>query len=388
MARRPGSRSAARTATAPDPVGTAASRTADEFVDVLGRSSIVLCCGTGGVGKTTSAAAIAFAAAKQGRRAAVVTIDPAKRLADALGLEGLTNRPARVALPDTPGELWALMLDTKATFDDLVRRHAPSAAQAERILANSFYRNISGALGGTQEYMATEKLFELVNDPIGADGASLPPFDLIVVDTPPTRNALDFLSAPERLTRLLDNRVFRALMAPARGGLRVVGAASQLVLRAVGKVIGGDVLADAVAFFQAFEGMEAGFRERAQSVLLLLRNNTTSWVLVTTPRSEAVDEAVFFGTELRAHGITIAALVANRMYPDFGPLPTEDSSPAVVRARRGAALALAHAEALRPLDALIGSSPVVRIPLAAKDLHDLASLNAVAATFLSRSDAQ
>ena len=395
MARRkPPARSKEAVATAPATATAAATtvdrgmrvRTDPRFGDLIRDSRIILCCGTGGVGKTTTAAAIALAAANGGKRAAVVTIDPAKRLADALGLQGLTNHPVEVALPDAPGELWALMLDTKATFDDLVRRHAPSTEQADRILTNSFYRNISGALGGTQEYMATEKLYELVNEPVDAGGDALPPFDLIVVDTPPTRNALDFVSAPERLTRLLDNRVFRALMAPARGGLRVMGAASQLVLRAVGRVIGGDVLSDAVAFFQSFEGMEAGFRERAQEVLVLLRAPSTSWLLVTTPRQEAVEEAVFFGQELVVHRLRVAGLIANRMYPEFTPLPdlTPDSrrttahTPALARVHRGAVLAASHREALQPLEAVLDGRPVAFIPLADQDLSDLAALQLIA----------
>ena len=352
---------------------------AGDFGTVIRRSQIVLCCGTGGVGKTTTAAALALAGAEDGRRCVVVTIDPAKRLADALGLDSLTNRPTKVSLPDLPGEVWALMLDTKATFDDLVRRHAPSPAQAERILANGFYKNISGALGGTQEYMATEKLYELVNEPVDDNGLPIPRFDLIVVDTPPTRNALDFVSAPTRLTRLLDNRVFRALMAPARSGLRVFGAASQLVLRGIGKVIGGEVLADAVAFFQSFEGMEAGFRDRAQAVLALLKEPSTGWILITTPRQEAVDEAVFFGTELLAHELAISGVVANRMYPEFGLGSGQDRtgvnpSPAIERVQRGASLAAAHREALQPLRTLVGTAPWALVPLADHDLHDLGEL--------------
>jgi anion-transporting ArsA/GET3 family ATPase len=352
---------------------------AGDFGTVIRRSNIILCCGTGGVGKTTTAAALALAGAQDGRRCVVVTIDPAKRLADALGLDGLTNHPVKVDLPDVPGEVWALMLDTKATFDDLVRRHAPSAEQAERILVNAFYKNISGALGGTQEYMATEKLYELVNEPVDGKGLGIPRFDLIVVATPPPRNALDFISAPTRLTRLLDNRVFRALMAPARSGLRVFGAASQLVLRGIGKVIGGDVLADAVAFFQSFEGMEAGFRERAQAVLAVLKEPSTAWILITTPRQEAVDEAMFFGTELRNHDLQVAGLVANRMYPDFGPLPDlagapEAETPALQRARRGATLSAAHRGALDPLRAVVGTAPWAVVPLADHDLHDLGEL--------------
>ena len=212
---------------------------------------MIVCCGSGGVGKTTTAAVIGLEAARAGRRAVVVTIDPARRLADALGLaDGLAAEPQRIEL-DAAGELWAMMLDTATAFDGIVRRNAPDEAQAERILTNRFYRNISGALSGTQEYMAAETLHQLHADDR---------FDLVVVDTPPSRNALDFLEAPSVLARFLDHRLFRLLMLPARRGMRVVNAATQPLLRAIGRVVGSDVLADAVAFFQAFAGMEGGFR--------------------------------------------------------------------------------------------------------------------------------
>ena len=196
-----------------------------------------MCCGSGGVGKTTSAAVLAMEGARRGRRSLVVTIDPAKRLANALGLDELSNEPREIATDrwDPKGEakpggaLSAMMLDTKSTFDGLVTRYASSSEQTERILENSFYRNISGALSGTQEYMAMEKLHEL--DEEGG-------FDLIVVDTPPSRHALDFLDAPQRLLRLLDNRIFRILMVPTRTGMRVAGAAVQTFLKAISRVVG------------------------------------------------------------------------------------------------------------------------------------------------------
>src|SRR5688572_16557540 len=227
--------------------------------DLVARGSIIICCGSGGVGKTTTAAALALEAARRGRTACVVTIDPARRLADALGLDALTNTPGRID-GDWPGQLWAMMLDTKTTFDDLVTTYAGGEEQARRILDNRLYRNISGALSGTQEYMAMEKLYEL-----SSGGAH--DFDLIVVDTPPTRNALDFIDAPRRLTRFLDNRVFRLLVMPTRAYLKAVSAATQAFVRTVARVVGAEVVDDAVAFFRAFEGMEAGFRDRAQNVL-------------------------------------------------------------------------------------------------------------------------
>ncbi len=375
--------------------------------EIVRHARIIVCCGPGGVGKTTTAAALAIAATRYGRRTAVVTIDPAKRLADAFGLQALTNRPARVrnlgvdeargvagaggvgnSEPNL-GELWALMLDTKATFDDLVRRHAPSVAQGERILDNPFYRNISTALSGTQEYMAMEKLYELATGPVTEDGETVAGFDCIVVDTPPSRNALDFLTAPERLTRFLDNRVFRALTGPARGGFRIVGFATQAVLRSIGSVVGGEVIADAVAFFQAFEGMEAGFRERAQHVLAQLRDPSTGFVVITSPRSEAVEEAVFLTNRLVEDGLPLAGVIANRVQPSFGELPTITSLPsssrsseALRRAHRSAELATAQRTRLQVLIDVAPQVPHVYVPAFASDVHDLTALRVVADSLL------
>lgn len=271
--------------------------------------SIVLCCGTGGVGKTTTAAALAVEAARTGRRSVVVTIDPAKRLADALGLDGLGNDPRPVIGPWGDDRLFAAMLDTRATFDAIVTRHAADDAQRDRILANGFYRNISGSLSGTQEYMAMEKLYELHEE-----GG----FDLVVVDTPPASHALDFLDAPRRLTRFLDHRLYRALTAPNRGPLRAVNLAAQSFVRTVAKVVGAEVIDDAIAFFQAFDGMEAGFRARAARVLELLDAPATGYVLVTAPRPDLVTEARSFAARLLASGLRVDALIVNRMHPDVG----------------------------------------------------------------------
>lgn len=340
---------------------------------------IVVCTGSGGVGKTTTAAVIALEGARAGRKTVVVTIDPAKRLADALGLEGLTNTPSRIE-GDWPGELWALMLDTKGTFDDLVTKHATEPGQAERILGNRFYRNISGALSGTQEYMAMEKLYELHEEH---------DFDLVVVDTPPTRNALDFLDAPRRLTRFLDHRLYRVVMAPTRGIVKAVGVATQAFLRSVSRVVGGDVVGDAITFFQAFDGMEQGFKDRAQRVLELLTHPTTAFVLVTAPRPDVVNEASYFADRLAEGGITIRALIVNRIHPRF-----TDRSATELRALADtlhgteladlltnladfAALADTEERHLEGLTARVAPAPVVRVPFLAQDVHDLIGLSEV-----------
>jgi anion-transporting ArsA/GET3 family ATPase len=356
--------------------------------ELIRERTIIVCCGSGGVGKTTAAGAIAVAGAQLGRRTCVVTIDPAKRLADALGLDSLTNEPGQISgdWPDG-GELWALMLDTKTTFDDLVARYAASEEQAALILGNHLYRNIAGALSGTQEYMAMEKLHELYDE-----GR----FDLIVVDTPPTRNALDFLDAPRRLTRFLDNRIFRLLIMPARTYMKMVGVATQAFLRTVAKVVGSDVVKDAVDFFSAFEGMEQGFRDRAQRVLELLSEPVTAFVLVAAPRRDAIQEALFFAERLEESDIEVQALVLNRMHPRFGPVPSVLTGDSAASAPSAAAL-LALLGNLRDLDGIaereerylknltrqVAPAPVVRVPLLDDDVHDLDGLRQVGVHLLA-----
>jgi anion-transporting ArsA/GET3 family ATPase len=356
------------------------------LADLLAERRIVVCCGSGGVGKTTGAAVLALEAARAGRRAVVVTIDPAKRLADALGLEGLTDTPSRID-GDWPGELWALMLDTKSTFDALVTANAVDSGQAERILQNRFYRNISGALSGTQEYMAMEKLHELHEST---------DFDLIVVDTPPTRNALDFIDAPRRLTRFLDHRLFRVLTSPRKGVVRAVNVAAQTFFRTVAKVVGAEVIEDAIAFFRAFEGMEEGFRDRAEEVLALLSAPGTSFLLVASPRRDTIDEARFFAEKLDEAGITVEALVVNRMHPHFGGgLPeavrerarTLDGTDLGGLYRNLAEFQLVAAREEEHLALLLPAVPeaaVVRVPFLRDDVHDLEGLAAVGRHLMRR----
>ena len=361
---------------------------------LVAERSVIVCCGSGGAGKTTTAAVLAAEAAATGRRAVVVTIDPARRLADALGLAGLTNEPSPV--PDVAfdgpdpredgGELWAVMLDTKGTFDHLVELYAPDAEQAERIMSNRFYRNISAALSGTQEYMAAEKLYELHDDAR---------FDLVVVDTPPTRNALDFLEAPARLTRFLDHRLYRALTAPTRVGLRVVNVAAQAFLRTLSRVVGGDAIADAIAFFRAFDGMEEGFRQRASAVDELLKSADTAYVLVTGPRHDTIEEARYFAGRLADGGTPPVAVVVNRVHPRFAEppratgrrRPSKESARAELEANWAELQAVADAEqaALEPLTDQVGGVPVATVPLLATDVHDLAGLGVVADHLFDRS---
>lgn len=345
---------------------------------VLAESDVVVCCGSGGVGKTTTAAVLALRAARQGRRAVVVTIDPARRLADALGLgDGLSSEPQRIDLADVAdgGELWAMMLDTAATFDGLVRRHADDPDQVERILTNGFYRNIAGAMSGTQEYMAAETLHALHGDDR---------FDLVIVDTPPSRNALDFLDAPGVLSRFLDHRIFKLAMLPTRGGLKLLGTAAQPIFRAIGKVVGSDVLADSLAFFQAFSGMETGFRERADDVVELLRADRTNFMVVASPRHDTITEAVWFAEQLRAQDVGVAAAIINRVQPSFGDDTGDedlDRSPELADLWRNVdelqAVRSAELEALRPLVELTEPAPVARIPLLDRDVHDIDTLDVI-----------
>jgi anion-transporting ArsA/GET3 family ATPase len=362
--------------------------------ELVERRHVLLCCGTGGVGKTTTAAALAIEGARRGRNAVVVTIDPAKRLANTLGLDHLSNSAHEIARERWDprgdarpgGRLHALMLDTETTFNQLVQTYARDDVQAAGILSNRFYRNIAGALSGTQEYMAMEKLYEL-HDRGG--------FDLIVVDTPPTRHALDFIDAPRRLTRLLDNRVFRMLMVPTRGVVRVGSVAAQAFLRTISRVVGTEAVDDVIAFFRAFEGMEEGFRDRAAQVMELLAADDTAFVLVTSPRRDAVEEAEYFASRLADGEFAVDALVVNRMHQRYC-----DTDPEVLRnraraleSRRGDAsgrlaahyanladleqVAVRERRELAGLEQRIGDASVVHVPELGHDVHDFAALRAV-----------
>ena len=290
------------------------------LAEIVQNKEIIVCAGSGGVGKTTTAAAIAVQAAIDGKKTAVLTIDPARRLASSLGLKELTNNPTKVnkrkfagAGLEAKGELHAMMLDTKTTFDDVVMQYAPTQEQAERIINNRFYRNISSTLSGTQEYMAMEKLYEIY-----ADGG----FDLIVIDTPPTRNALDFLDAPRRLTDFFESRVLRWFLMPylkAGGGImRVANVAAMTFLRVVKRIIGTEVLEDTAEFFGNLEGMYDGFKQRARDVAALLKSDVTSFIVVTSPAEDSVTEATHFASRLNESGLPFGAVVVNRVHPQYG----------------------------------------------------------------------
>ncbi|MBF5032265.1 ArsA-related P-loop ATPase [Micromonospora tulbaghiae] len=290
---------------------------------------IVVCCGAGGVGKTTTAAALALRAAERhGRRTVVLTIDPARRLAQSLGLTELDNTPRQVKGIDVEaggGELHAMMLDMKRTFDDVVLQHTDPAKAAE-IFANPFYQAMSSTFAGTQEYMAMEKLGQL-----HARGE----WDLIVVDTPPSRSALDFLDAPARLSRFLDGRMLRLLLAPARSGGRsmfsLVTASFGMFSKVVQKVIGAQLLTDLSGFVAALDSMFGGFRQRAEQTYRILQARETAFLLVATPEPDAVREAAYFAGRLREERMPLAGLVLNRVHRPAADLSAAESLAAAER---------------------------------------------------------
>ena len=272
------------------------------------RRRIIVCCGSGGVGKTTTAASLALRAAERGRKVVVLTIDPARRLAQSMGIEALDNTPRPVpgVSAESTGSLDAMMLDMKRTFDEVVESQA-SPEKARQILSNPFYIAVSSSFAGTQEYMAMEKLGQLDKD-ARASGR----WDLIVVDTPPSRSALDFLDAPERLSSFLDGKFMRLLLAPARGPARMMTAGFNMVTKAVTTIIGGQVLSDMQAFVSAFDTLFGGFRQRALRTFELLQADGTSFLVVAAPEPDALREAAYFVERLSAEHMPLAGLVVNR----------------------------------------------------------------------------
>ncbi|MFA9271722.1 ArsA family ATPase [Svornostia abyssi] len=283
-----------------------------ELGDRLAGKRVVIVAGSGGVGKTTTSAALAMGLAARGQRVAVVTIDPAKRLATSLGLEVLDNEP-RLVDPsrfaghgvEMQGELWAMMLDAKRTFDDLIERLSPDAKTRDEVLSNRIYQELSGAVAGSQEFTAIAKLYEL-----DREGG----FDVLVLDTPPSRNALDFLDAPDRLTGFLEGRALRVFLTPGGLAAKVMGRGTSVVFGVLGRVTGVDLLNDLSTFFRALGGLLDGFRERARGVKKLLADPATTFLIVTSPEREPVEEAIFFRGKLREARMPFGGLIVNRVH--------------------------------------------------------------------------
>ncbi|TDD15644.1 ArsA family ATPase, partial [Actinomadura sp. KC06] len=351
------------------------------------RTKIIVCCGSGGVGKTTTAAALGVRAAERGRDVVVLTVDPARRLAQSMGLSELDNNPRKIEI-DGDGELHAMMLDMKRTFDEIVEAHA-DPDRAKQILANPFYQSLSSSLSGTQEYMAMEKLGQLHRS-----GA----WDLIVVDTPPSRNALDFLDAPERMGRFLDGRFMKILAAPAktggRFGVKVISAGFGMFTGVINKVIGVQLLRDVQTFVAAFDTMFGGFRERAEKTFRLLQTPGTAFLVVAAPEPDALREASYFVERLAEERMPLAGLVVNRVHESAADTLSAARSQAAAETleERGehtltAALLRMHTDRMqlaareeRLRDHFASTHPTVpvtAVPAQAEDVHDLDGLRQV-----------
>lgn len=346
---------------------------------------VIVCCGAGGVGKTTTAAAMALRAAEYGRTVVVLTIDPAKRLAQALGIKDLGNTPQRVPLaPEVTGELHAMMLDMRRTFDEMVVQYSGDG-RADAILENQFYQTVATSLAGTQEYMAMEKLGQLLAED---------KWDLVVVDTPPSRNALDFLDAPKRLGSFMDSRLWRMLLAPGRGIGRLVTGVVGLAMKALSTVLGSQMLSDAAGFVQSLDATFGGFREKADRTYELLKRRGTQFVVVSAAEPDALREASFFVDRLAGENMPLAGLILNRTHPTLCELHAEKAEEAAdeLAAEDPESLAAAvlriHADRaqtakreVRLLSRFTGANPhvaLVGVPSLPFDVSDLEALRAIA----------
>ena len=353
------------------------------------QTHIVVTCGSGGVGKTTTAAAMGLRAAAAGRRTVVLTIDPARRLAQSMGLTELDNTPRRVE--DADGELFAMMLDMKRTFDEVVSAHS-TPERAEQIFANPFYQALSSSFAGTQEYMAMEKLSQL---------AETGEWDVIVVDTPPSRSALDFLDAPQRLGRFLDGRMIRLITMPARASgrayLKVVTAGFTVFAKILSRILGGELLQDVSSFVAALETMFGGFRQRAEHTYALLKAPGTAFVVVAAPEPDALREASYFVDRLNSDGMPLAGLIVNRVHHCVAGLTARRAeaaadalaekaeadlalAEAALRVHVESALAAEHDQRMaRRFAAAHPDVATVAVPALPTDVHDLDGLRRIGA---------
>ncbi|MFD9689785.1 ArsA family ATPase [Kitasatospora sp. NPDC059088] len=366
----------------------------DELIDDP-KTRIIVCCGSGGVGKTTTAAAIGLRAAERGRKVVVLTIDPARRLAQSMGLTELDNTPRVVKGVAGDGRLHAMMLDMKRTFDEVVLAHA-EPERAKAIMENPFYQSLSAGFAGTQEYMAMEKLGQL---------RAAEEWDLIVVDTPPSRSALDFLDAPNRLGSFLDGRVIRILTAPAKVGgrsaMRFLNAGMGLLTGTLGKIFGAQLLTDVQTFVSAMDSMFGGFRERADRTYQLLKAPGTAFLVVAAPERDALREAAYFVDRLAADRMPLAGLVLNRVHSTGAPQLTAERALAAAEALEengsehsspeaellAAGLLRLHAERMqimgrerRTRDRFVSvypDVPIVEVAALPGDVHDLDGLRAI-----------
>jgi anion-transporting ArsA/GET3 family ATPase len=354
--------------------------------ELLGGRRICICVGAGGVGKTTTAAAIGLELARRGQKVGLVTIDPARRLAGALGLDELGNEP-RLVDPgrlsrggvECTGELWAMMLDPKRTFDDLIGRLAPDERSRDEVLGNRIYRELSSAVAGSQEFTAIAKLYELDRE---AD------YDAIVLDTPPSRNALDFIQAPAHLTQFFEGRALRALLAPTSLASRLVGRSTGVMFGVLGRLTGVDLLGEVGGFFRALSGLLDGFAERADGVAGLLRDPGTGVILVSTAERRPVDESIAFARELDRAGMRLTGVVVNRMHLDPGDRTDAETVRGELAVRLGERLAGRVAENLRDFQVLagrdraeaerlereLGGPPIVLVPGVGGEIREIAGL--------------
>jgi anion-transporting ArsA/GET3 family ATPase len=380
------------------------------IASLLESHRVLVTCGAGGVGKTTTAAALGVAAARRGKRVLVLTIDPARRLAESLGIdmqsaEAMTVDPKRFEEAGFPatGSLTAMMLDTKRTFDELVRKHSSSPERAEKLLANKLYQQISSSLAGTQEYMAMEKLVAVKDDTR---------FDLVILDTPPTPNALDFLDAPQKLVDALDSAAMRwfieAFESSGKFSLNILAKSASVVLKGLGKITGGEFLGDMAEVLSQLDDLFGGFKERAAKVQAFLASDDVRFLVVASPSPVAVQEGLFFAERLRASRMPCGAFVLNQVHlaprgaaedPAAGPRAEALASslrasgaPLDDDAGERVAKAYVDAHAIAGRDALLlddlarawsSTMPVLRVPRLSHDVHDVGLLGQVSEILLT-----